>query len=196
MSATLPEPVLAAAQAFLELLDHWNRTHALTALPPADRFEELILDSWALVPFLDSLPSGARVVDFGSGMGIPAVVLALAKPDLEILALDKSGKKVAFIRQAALEMRLENLGATAARIESLAPLEASAGVAKAVGTPLLLAGWWERHGRPGAPFYAMKGPGWADEALPGAAWQLLPHPYRLPTRGARILLEMRKRTNP
>ena len=121
MPLTFPEPVAAASLAFLELLDHWNRTHALTALPRADRFEELVLDSWNLVPFLDSLPSGARVVDFGSGMGIPAVVLALAKPDLEILALDKSGKKVAFIRQAALELRLGNLKPLAARIESLDP---------------------------------------------------------------------------
>ena len=42
----------------------------------------------------------------------------------------------------------------------------------------------------------MKGPGWSEEALPGAAWHLLPHPYQLPTRGARVLLEMRKRADP
>lgn len=183
-------------QRFLELLDHWNRTHALTSLPTAERFEELILDSWILVPYLEGLPAGSRVVDFGSGMGIPAVVLAIARPDLRIIALDKSRKKVAFVRQAAMELQLRALEPVAARVEELEPLGASLGVAKAVGSPLLLATWWARHGLPGAPLLALKGGAWASEACPGEPWTLQPHPYRLPTRGERVLLEIRQRTSP
>ncbi len=196
MSLPIPDPVAAACGRFLELLEFWNRTHALTSLPPEDRFEELILDSWVLVPHLAGLPGGSRVVDFGSGMGIPAVVLAIARPDLEVIALDKSRKKIAFVRQVALELGLGALQAVAARAEELPPLQAELGVAKAVGSPLLLASWWARHGRPGAPMLALKSASWAAEACPGEPWLLRPHPYGLPTRGERVILELRERTGP
>ena len=192
----LPEPAHSTCLRFLELLERWNRTHALTALPEEARYEELILDAWSLVPYLAPLSPGARVVDFGSGMGIPAVVLAIARPDLEIVALDKARKKVAFVRQVALELQLEGLEPIAGRAEELPPLAASLGVAKAVGSPELLATWWERHGSPGAPMLALKSEAWAREACPGPPWRLTPHAYRLPSRGDRILLEMRKGTAP
>jgi 16S rRNA (guanine527-N7)-methyltransferase len=196
MPPTLPDPALTACQHFLELLDHWNRTHALTALPEAARFEELILDSWVLVPHLADLTAGARVLDFGSGMGIPAVVLAIARPDLEVIALDKSKKKMAFVRQVALELRLPGLRPLAARAEEVPALEASLGVAKAVGSLRLLTAWWERHGRPGAPLLALKSEGWSHEELPEPDWMLVPLPYRLPTRGDGVVLELRKQPGP
>lgn len=192
----LPDPVAASCQQFLDLLDLWNRTHALTSLSREERFEELVLDSWELVPYLADLPAGARIVDFGSGMGVPAVVLAIARPDLEIIALDKSRKKTAFVRQVAMELRLEALRPIAARVEELPALGASLGVAKAVGSPQLLAGWWDRHGISGASLLALKGEGWDQEARPDERWRLLPHPYRLPTRGSRVVLEICKRTGP
>ena len=102
MQPVLPDALAPTVQAFLELLERWNRTHALTALPLEVRFEELILDACALLPHLPQGPG--RVVDFGTGMGIPAVVLAAARTDLEVVALDKARKKVAFVRQAALEL--------------------------------------------------------------------------------------------
>jgi len=196
MPPLLPEPAATACQRFLDLLDHWNRTHALTSLPLEDRFEELVLDSWVLVPRLADLPPGARILDLGSGMGIPAVVLAIARPDLEVLALDKSRKKMAFVRQVALELQLPGLRPIAARAEDLAPLDAALGVAKAVGSPRLLASWWERHGHPGAPLLALKSQVWEQEPLPGASWILVPHPYALPSRGDRIVLELRKQPGP
>ena len=196
MDVLLPESLLNSTQSYLELLDRWNRTHALTSLPEGERFEELILDACALLPHLGFLGTRARIVDFGSGMGIPSVVLALARPDLEIVALDKSRKKVAFVRQVALELELKNLRAIAARAEELEPLEAQMGVAKAVGSPKLLSEWWERHGRSGAPFLALKSDTWVQETLPGQEWALVSHPYHLPTRGQRVILEMRKRTGP
>lgn len=185
MQPTLPIPLLATAQAFLDLLERWNRTHALTALPPEVRFEELILDACALLPHLP--PGPGRVVDFGTGMGIPAVLLAAARPDLEVVALDKARKKVAFVRQVALELGLANLHPLHGRAELLAPLAADAGTAKAVGDLGLLLGWWQRHGRPGAPFLALKG---APEAAAPEGWILTRHPYQLPTRGERALLQL------
>lgn len=196
MPISLSDAALDACHRFLDLLDLWNRTHALTALPQEARFEELVQDSWILVPYLEALPAGSRVVDFGSGMGIPAVVLAIARPDLEIIALDKSRKKMAFVRQAALELQLKALRSVASRAEELPGLEASLGVAKAVGSPQLLASWWARHGRSGTPLLALKSQAWAEEPGPDASWTLTPHPYRLPTRGNRVLLEIRQQTSP
>lgn len=185
MQPSLPASLAATAQAFLDLLERWNQTHALTALPPESRFEELILDACALLPLLP--PGPGRVVDFGTGMGIPAVVLAAARPDLEVVALDKARKKVAFVRQAGLELGLANLRPIHGRAEDVPPLEADAGTAKAVGDLDLLLAWWRRHGRPGAPFLALKG---APGLLPPAGWRLSRHPYHLPSRGERAVLRL------
>jgi 16S rRNA (guanine527-N7)-methyltransferase len=186
MEPRVPAPILPAVAAYLEILDHWNARHALTALPRASRFEELIQDAAALLPHLEGLAPGGLVADFGSGMGIPSVVLALARPDLRVVALDKSAKKGAFMRQVALELALANLEVRVGRAEALEPLRAHAGVAKAVGTLGLLAGWWGRHGRPGAPFLALKGPEEALEGLEGA--RVAVSPYELPTRGRRAVV--------
>ncbi len=196
MEPLLPDSARPACERFLGLLEHWNRTHALTALPQSARFEELILDSWALVPDLASLGPGETVVDFGTGMGIPAVVLAIARPDLRVVALDKSRKKIAFVRQVALELQLPSLEPVALRAEDLPPLGASLGVSKAVGSPALLAQWWVRHGRADAPLLLLKSEGWSQEELPGPGWSLRPRTYRLPTRGDRVILELRKETGP
>ncbi len=189
MEPLVPSPVMASARRFLDLLDRWNATHALTALPPADRFEELIQDACALLPHLESLAAGARVVDFGTGMGIPSSVLAMARPDLEIQAVDKSRKKIAFVRQVALELDLDNLIPVAGRSEELLPLNASVGTAKAVGDLGLLTPWWARHGTPGAPLLLLKGEGWHSEPIP-AGWRMEVFPYRLPTRGERFILRL------
>jgi len=188
MEATLPEHVLEPAARYLDLLDRWSRTHALTSLEREDRFEELILDSAALLPFLQPLPAHSRLVDFGTGMGIPALLIALARPDLTVIALDKSHKKIAFVRQAALELKVANLVPMVGRAEQLPSLNAHAGVAKAVGPLDLLTGWWRRHGLPGAPFLALKGAQGPWDAPEGFRVQL--HPYQLPSRGQRVVVEL------
>ena len=189
MEPIVPSSVTTSASQFLDLLDHWNATHALTALPPGARFEELIQDACALLPHLEHLPSGARVVDFGTGMGIPAAVLAMARPDLDIHAVDKSRKKIAFVRQTALELGLANLVPVVGRTEELLPMEASLGTAKAVGSFDLLTRWWLRHGRSGAPLLLLKGEGWRSEPIP-RGWEIAVFPYQLPTRGERFILRL------
>lgn len=187
----LPADLERPLARYLALLDRWNRTHALTALPAGARREELLLDAAALLPYLAGLPAGARVADLGTGMGSPAVVLALARPDLVVLAVDASAKKLAFVRQAALELPVPNLHPVHGRLEQLPPLEADLGVAKALGSLEQLAAWWARHGRPGAPFLALKGPEWDREPLP-EGWSAEPHPYELPTRGHREVVALRR----
>jgi 16S rRNA (guanine527-N7)-methyltransferase len=192
MEPRLPSELAAPLGRFLVLLDRWNRTHALTALPPGERREELLQDAAALLPFLEGLPAGSRVADLGTGMGSPAVVLALARPDLEVLGVDASAKKLAFLRQVAMELPVPNLKAVHGRLEDLPPLEADWGTAKALGPIEPLLGWWTRHGRPGSAFFALKGPDWPREKVP-AGWTATPHPYQLPTRGQRVVVELRSR---
>ena len=182
----LPTALRPALNHYLDLLNRWNNTHALTALPPAARREELLEDAAPLLPFLESLPAGARIVDLGTGMGCPAIVLALARPDLEVVGIDSAGKKMAFLRQAALELGLKNLKALHGRFEQLSPQAGDLGVA-----PLdQLLRWWGRHGKPGAPFFALKGAAWEEEPKP-EGWAFTAHPYSLPTRGSRVVVEAR-----
>ncbi len=189
MEPRLPSDLSAPLGRFLVLLDKWNRTHALTALPPGVRREELLQDAASLLPFLEPLAPGSRVVDLGTGMGSPAIVLALARPDLQVIGVDASHKKLAFLRQVAMELPVPNLKSLHGRLEDLPPLEADWGTAKALAPCGALVAWWSRHGRSGAPFFALKGPDWGDEVLP-EGWSASPHPYSLPTRGHRVVLEL------
>ena len=191
MEPCIPSELSAPLGRFLALLDRWNRTHALTSLPPQERREELLLDAAALLPFLAALPPGARLADLGTGMGSPAVVLALARPDLEVLGVDASIKKLAFVRQVAMELPVANLKVIHGRLEDLPSLGADWGTAKALAPIESLLGWWTRHGRPGSPFFALKGLDWEEERIPDG-WVATPHPYTLPTRGQRVVVELRR----
>ena len=190
MIPNLPGEIEAPLRAWLDLLDRWNQTHALTALPPGHRWEELVLDAAALLPWLKEVPAGSRVVDLGTGMGSPAVILALARPDLRITGLDAASKKLAFLKQSALELGIRNLDTVHVRFETLPALNADAGVAKALAPLGQLAGWWSRHGRHGAPLLALKGPGWETEVIP-AGWRVDSEYYDLPTRGRRTIVRLR-----
>jgi len=195
MNPEIPKDLEHPLRAYLALLERWNRVHALTALAPESRREELLLDACALLPHLSSLAAGSTVADLGTGMGIPSVVIALARPDLLIIGVDASRKKIAFLRQACLELGLENLRPLAARFESLPPLEADCGVAKALAPLGQLLAWWERLGRPGSPFLALKGPEWGTEASsPG--WSVEGHAYELPSRGTRWVVVARQSAAP
>lgn len=187
MVPVLPPALEPPLRAWLTLLDRWNGTHALTALPPEARWEELVLDAAALLPHLTELPAKSTVADLGTGMGSPALILALARPDLEIVGLDASAKKLAFLRQSALELGLPNLEARHGRFESTPSLQADLGVAKALAPLDQLAAWWTRHGKVGAPLLALKGPGWESEPQP-AGWRVEATPYELPTRGHRVIV--------
>lgn len=190
MQPEIPPSITGSCLKFLDLLEHWNRTHALTALSPGERKEELIQDACAFLSPLQNISKYSRIVDFGTGMGIPAIVIALARPDLEIFALDKSKKKMSFVRQAVLELGITNLRPVIGRTEDISSLEADAGVAKAVGSLELLCSWWTRHRKhPAAPLMLAKGQEWRDEALP-VDWMLDSSPYELPSRGTRYILSL------
>ena len=110
---------------YLALLGKWNRVYNLTAVRDGeDMLTHHLLDSLAVVPPLRRAVSASpsappRVLDVGSGGGLPGVVIAIACPDVAVTCVDTVAKKAAFIQQAAAELGLPNLRAIHARIESL-----------------------------------------------------------------------------
>jgi 16S rRNA (guanine527-N7)-methyltransferase len=109
-----------ALSAYLALLQRWNSTYNLTAVrdPEAMRVQHLA-DCLAIVPPLRRQLTTGRLMDVGSGGGLPGVVIAVMMPELQVECVDTVAKKTAFIRQAAGALKLDNLRATHARVESL-----------------------------------------------------------------------------
>lgn len=109
--------------AFLGLLQKWNATFNLTAVRDAAEMRvQHLADCLAIVAPLrrhlgDS--QSARVLDVGSGGGLPGVVLAVVEPAWDVTCVDAVGKKAAFVRQVAGELQLPNLHAEHARVEAL-----------------------------------------------------------------------------
>ena len=124
--------VLDTLLGYLDLLQRWNATYNLTAVrDPHDMLRQHLADCLAVVgPMarqLDSAiddagrsaPCSLRVLDVGSGGGLPGVVLAVMFPYWQVVCVDTVGKKAAFIRQVAAELGLRNLGAEHARVKAL-----------------------------------------------------------------------------
>ena len=111
---------LARLMEYVALLDKWNRIYNLTAIRDADRIVSVhLLDCLAVVPYL----GGSRVLDVGSGAGLPGIPIALARPDIRVTMLDSSHKKAAFLRQAVAELQLKNAAIVCERAESWRPPE-------------------------------------------------------------------------
>jgi 16S rRNA (guanine527-N7)-methyltransferase len=114
-----PDPRL---ERYLALLARWNATYNLTAVrDPAEMRVQHLADCLAVVePLRRRLGRrAARILDVGSGGGLPGVVLAVAEPAWDVTCVDAVGKKVAFVRQVAAELALPNLHAEHARVEAL-----------------------------------------------------------------------------
>ena len=105
---------------YLRLLEKWNEVYNLTAVRALKRAVSVhILDSLALTPYI----TGRRLLDVGSGAGLPGIPLAAVRPELEVTLLDSSHKKTAFLRQAVSELGLKNTKVVCHRVESWRPEE-------------------------------------------------------------------------
>jgi 16S rRNA (guanine527-N7)-methyltransferase len=108
--------------AYLDLLQRWNATYNLTSVRDPDQMlTQHLLDCLAVVAPMRRMLGGdpARVLDVGSGGGLPGVVLAAMCPTSKVICVDTVGKKAAFVRQAAMELGLPNLEGEHARVEKL-----------------------------------------------------------------------------
>ncbi|WP_374315459.1 16S rRNA (guanine(527)-N(7))-methyltransferase RsmG [Aquabacterium sp.] len=118
----LTDGQVAGLLGYVEMMSRWNKTYNLTAVrDPQDMLRLHLLDSLVvrapLWRHLGEQPSA--VLDVGSGGGLPGVVLAITMRQLEVTCVDAVAKKTAFVRQVAAELKLPNLRAQHARVETL-----------------------------------------------------------------------------
>lgn len=107
---------------YAALIQKWNKVYNLTALrDPADMLTHHLLDSLTAIDPLRRHIQGqpTRVLDVGSGGGLPGVVLAICMPELNVSCVDTVAKKAAFVQQVAVSLKLPNLRGLHARVESL-----------------------------------------------------------------------------
>ena len=115
----LPFAVSAAQRAqfarYLDLLNKWNQVHNLTAVrDPEEQVSRHVLDCLAVLPYIED---AATLADIGSGAGLPALMLAIMRPQLAVTALESNGKKAAFIRETVRVLALANVQVVAQRVE-------------------------------------------------------------------------------
>jgi 16S rRNA (guanine527-N7)-methyltransferase len=186
--------------AYLALLSKWNRVYNLTAVrDPSAMIVQHLLDSIAIVAPLRRWTGGrpVRVLDVGSGAGLPGLVIAALLPEIEVSCVDAVGKKAAFVRQVAGELALQNLHAVHSRVESLAGGSFDIIVARAFASLAEFVALTRRHAGRGSVWLAMKGlfPAEELEALPSEIEVFHVEQLSVPGLDAgRCLIWMRERT--
>lgn len=103
---------------YLALLEKWNKVHNLTAVrDPSDMVTLHLLDSLSVLPHI----KGGRLLDVGSGAGLPGIPLSIVRPDLQVTVMDSSHKKASFMRQAKATLGIPNLEVVCGRVEEFHP---------------------------------------------------------------------------
>ncbi len=120
LGITLPATAQERLITYLRLLERWNRAYNLTAVRDIRQMvSRHLLDSLAVLPLLRS----GRLIDVGSGAGLPGIPLAMARPEMRCVLLDSNAKKTRFLIQAAAELELSNVEVVHSRVEEYRPAE-------------------------------------------------------------------------
>ena len=122
LGLSLSEAQVEQLLGYLTLIQKWNKVYNLTAVrDPQEMLTHHLLDSLtAVAPLLrHTYGEPAKVLDVGSGGGLPGIVLAICRPELDVSCVDTVGKKAAFIQQVAASLKLPNLHGIHARVETL-----------------------------------------------------------------------------
>jgi 16S rRNA (guanine527-N7)-methyltransferase len=131
LSLELTDAQIRSLLDYQALIGKWTKVYNLTAVrDPAEMLTHHLLDSLAAVLPLqkyllssglqDKMLAHPKLLDVGSGAGLPGVVFAICFPTLSVTCVDTVGKKAAFIKQAALSLGLTNLTGLHARVETIA----------------------------------------------------------------------------
>ena len=126
LGLTLNDTQIAQLLGYHALIQKWNKVYNLTAIrDPAEMLTHHLLDSLAIVAPLNrhnakQTPDTAiKMLDVGAGAGLPGVVVAICCPQIHVTCVDAVAKKMAFVQQVATELKLPNLKALHARVETL-----------------------------------------------------------------------------
>lgn len=188
---------------YLDLIAKWTKVYNLTAVrDPAEMMTHHLLDSLAAIAPLRrhvqqaGLAQGARLLDVGSGAGLPGVVIAVCCPAVAVTCVDTVAKKAAFIKQAALALKLPNLTGLHARVETISqPFDVIC--SRAFASLADFTQWSAGALAPHGAWMAMKGKHPADEiaALPATVEVFHVEQLAVPRLAAeRCLLWLRPRT--
>ncbi|MEH8017058.1 16S rRNA (guanine(527)-N(7))-methyltransferase RsmG [Rheinheimera muenzenbergensis] len=162
----LSEQQLQQCIAYLQLLDKWNSAYNLTSVrDPHEMLIKHVMDSLVVAPYL----TGSRFIDVGTGPGLPGVLLAIYYPDKHFTLLDSLGKRIRFLNQVKLQLKLDNIQPLQSRVEDHQPQTGYDGViSRAFASINDMLGWCRHLPAKNGRFFAMKGAAVQEEiaALP------------------------------
>ncbi|WP_051221447.1 16S rRNA (guanine(527)-N(7))-methyltransferase RsmG [Neptunomonas japonica] len=154
MKLSLSDEQVDKLMAYLQLLVKWNKAYNLTAVKdPAEMITRHLLDSLSLLPFV----KGPRIIDVGSGPGLPGIPLAICCPSLDVTTLDSNGKKTRFQNQVKVELGLTNLTVINGRAEQCDDEPFNEVVSRAFASMTDMIKWTHQLCRQDGVFLAMKG---------------------------------------
>ncbi len=139
----------------LAQLHKWNGAYNLTSVrEPQEMLIRHVYDSIAVSPYLH----GERIIDVGTGPGLPGLPLAIINPNKEFILLDSLGKRISFIRQAAHLLGLKNVTAVQSRVEDYQPEQKfDSVVSRAFASLADMLGWCHHLSSSTGRFIALKG---------------------------------------
>lgn len=165
-SLVLSETQLQQCVSYVTLLDKWNSAYNLTSVrDPQEMLIKHVLDSLVVAPHL----TGDNFIDVGTGPGLPGVLLAIYYPDKQFTLLDSLGKRIRFLNQVKLQLRLNNVTPLQSRVEEHQLVQGYDGViSRAFASLNDMLSWCKHLPAVNGQFFAMKGAAVQEEiaALP------------------------------
>lgn len=182
---------------YVKLIAKWTKVYNLTAVrDPAEMMTHHLLDSLAVIAPLQRHMTQGKLLDVGSGAGLPGAVIAICCPAVSVTCVDTVAKKATFIKQVALELKLPNLTGLHARVENIAePFDVIC--SRAFASLPDFTQWSVSALAPGGVWMAMKGKHPADElaALPASIDVFHVEQLKVPGLSAeRCVVWMRKKS--
>ncbi|MEP3351481.1 MAG: 16S rRNA (guanine(527)-N(7))-methyltransferase RsmG [Marinomonas sp.] len=180
MGASLSDETIQTLVHYLAMLEKWNKAYNLTAIRDVEQMITLhLLDSLATLPYI----TGEKIIDVGTGPGLPGMVLAICYPDKQFTLLDSNGKKTRFLTQVKMELGINNVTVANERVEKHAHQgEYDHVISRAFASLQDMINWTLPLPKETGNFLAMKGVYPSDEiaALPKEVDVILTEPLNVP----------------